>query len=589
VSTEGKVEDNTSQLSPTGRHGTATAELPEPSQTPDPEVGNAGGRGRVQDLVERVRRQPDVVLLTAAAALPVLMMAWRVHQSPLLQYADYWDRLLKITNPDGSLHWRGLLTYQNEHPFIVPNVIYYVGARFFGGSNHVLGYYSILIAIAAVIVLRAMLPARWSPLARAALTVALSAVIFCPSGIWNYSRGMSGTAWLSANFFAVLAVLFAWHRRTILAVAAACIAIACYGTGFGAPVAVIAVALLRRDARWRWMLPLAALGCAGIVYELTSSGGSSGGSVSHDPSLLASTFLSYLGMLWDPSAGTLSIAAGAAGLLLLVLGYVASRRDEELHADLIPWWGVAVFTITAGALISLKRSETFEGSGVQSRYASLSALYWIAVGVVALRVMLVQRPIQLRIAVPVTVLLIFYAVSPSLVTRDLSEDQAQDLAATALRINAAGSFNARVHSPAQQIPRLKALGDYPFNSQYSLGCGGLVPGDSIDPTKVRTLTLTRPNWGAIDSAGTVGDSTQYNGWLRRGSKKAECVLVIDSKGTIRGGGVAGVSRPDVVQANPSFPGDLGFQAVAPAGISDLELVLGYDDGFWTFPASTPAR
>ena len=158
----------------------------------------------------------------------------------------------------------------------------------------------------------------------------MSFIVFCPAGLWNFSRGMSGTAWLTANLFAIAAIVLATRRWTILAVAAACLAVLSYATGFGALVAVAVVALLQREAKWRWLLPLGLLVVGGAVYVLTSPGGTSGGGVSRDVALLASTFLSNLGLLWASLDTELGSICGAVGLALFALSAsVAWRRRQR--------------------------------------------------------------------------------------------------------------------------------------------------------------------------------------------------------------------------------------------------------------------
>ena len=98
-----------------------------------------------------------------------------------------------------------------------------------------------LVAARSVLLLRSLLPRAWSPMARAWLTVAMSVIVFCPAGLWNFSRGMSGTAWLTANLFALVAIVLATRRRTVLR-GRALPRGASYGTGFGAFVAIAVVA-----------------------------------------------------------------------------------------------------------------------------------------------------------------------------------------------------------------------------------------------------------------------------------------------------------------------------------------------------------
>ena len=138
-------------------------------------------------------------------------------------------------------------------------MVYYLDAKLLNGTNHELGFFSLLMALASMVIVWLLLPRSWNPLIRGLILVAASAAMFCPSGAWNFVRGMSGTAWLTANVFALLGILLANRGRTVLAVLVAALALLTYGTGFGVPVALIVVALLRRDRRWRWLLPLGLL------------------------------------------------------------------------------------------------------------------------------------------------------------------------------------------------------------------------------------------------------------------------------------------------------------------------------------------
>ncbi|MDT4902400.1 MAG: hypothetical protein QOH52_416 [Pseudonocardiales bacterium] len=518
-----------------------------------------------------------VAALYAAAAVPVLYVLYRVHRAPALPYTDYWTAFVRVFNPDGSVHLRGFFTYQNEHPFVIPNAIYYIDAKFFEGTNQFCGYLSVVLALLAIFFLRRLLPEAMSAPMRAVMTFTMTAVLFCPSGLWNFVRGMSGAAWLTANLFCLAAILLAWRGRTVPATVLAAFSILSYGTGFGAPVAIALIALVRRDKWWRWALPLGLLAGAAAVYAATSNGGSTG-SNTHDPALIASTFLSNVGMLWDPSGGSLSVIAGAAGLFLIGWSFW-TVRSEPAFADLVPWWGVAVYSICAAGLISLARGQVSDGVGVQGRYSSLSGLFWIAVAVIALRVVLARKPSSVHVGALASTVLVFIAVSPALADQAMGLEPTQRLSAAALRFGASGPVRANVTPIAQVIPRLKALGDYPFNSSYSVGCG-FKPGDTVT-AKIRTLPLTYQNNtnGAVDVDAKAADGAlRFTGWIRRGAG-ANCVLILDRTGKIVGGGVTKIPRSDIVRFGQASP-PIGYDALTPIGQTGLRVVLGFDDGYW---------
>lgn len=526
------------------------------------------------------------------ALIPALIMARRVHQSTNMQYQDYWSSLLRFTNADGSVHPRGFFTYQNEHPFIITQVIYYLDAKVLTGGNRELGYFSVLAAIASLLIVWRLLPARWSSLTQGLVLLASSAIMFCPTGAWNYVKGMSGTAWLTANVFALLAVLLARRQRTALAVVAAALSILTYGTGFAAPVAIIAIALLRRDRWWRWALPAGLLFGSLIIYKLTVDGTANGQPVSHDPSLLLQTFLTNLSTLWDPTGGSIGIVASAAGLVVLGVGFVTYWQNQQEYADLVGIWGVAVYAIGASVLISVGRSEVFAGDGAQARYVSLSALFWISVLVVGVRMARVQRELVVRAAVAVAAVAVFWGASPALFAATIAESPLQNAMAAGVRFNATDPFTQRIQTPAAQIPRLKALHDYPFVDSYTLGCG-LKPDGTLNPATLQQLPASQfPTGGGIDMDRLVGTTHEVDGWIYRAGHQLECVAMIDSTGKIIGGGAGQMIRTDVPKLYPGYPDTTGFQAVTPSSESSAKLVLGFDDGFFTLPAKavpTPTK
>ncbi len=512
----------------------------------------------------------------------MVSMARKVGRSTQLNYQDYWISLSRFIRPDGSLHVRGLFTYQNEHPFLVPQIIYYIDAKLGAGTNHELGYFSILMGIASVLLLAWLLPSRWQGLNRGIWVAALSFVVFCPAGAWNFVRGMSGTAWLTANVFALIAIVFAVRGRTIWAVVFAALALLTYGTGFGAPVALIVIALLRKDKRWQWLLPGGLLFGALVVYKLTAHGGTTGKPLGRDPSLLTQTFLSNLSTLWDSSGGAIGVLAGAAGLIVLAACFAAYWRDQDRYSDLIPWFGVTAYALTAAALISLGRSEVFEGDGAQGRYVSLSALFWIALAVIVVRTVPNPRDLVVRIGVVVAAIAVFWASSGTLVNTAVSQNASQDEIAAGLQVGATDPFTSRVYLPQQQIQRLKALGNYPFVSSYTFGCG-LKPGGSIDMSKVKQLPAAMfPKGGSLDDDSITGNTRQAKGWIVR-NPPADCVIFVDGSGKIVGAGSAQIPRQDVVNANPKAPLSSGFEAVTPSSQTGATLVLGFADGFFTLP------
>ncbi|HEV2887597.1 MAG TPA: hypothetical protein VGX49_11840 [Jatrophihabitans sp.] len=581
------ITDSPSERETDPDHPGATGTAAGASAVGTAPAGDRPGRpGRFGRFGERARTLSPGWYAALLALLPALVMALRVHRTTQMQYQDYWTALVRITNPDGSLHLRGLFSYQNEHPFFTPQVVYYLDAKLLNGTNHELGYFAIAMSLASLAILWLLLPSRWTGLARALMLLAASAVLFCPTGAWNFLKGMSGTAWITANVFGLLAILFARDRRTFLATAAAAMALLTYGTGFAAPLAVVVVALLQRDRWWRWGLPLGLFFGGLVVYKLTANGGTTGKGVGHDPGLLSQTFLTNLSTLWDPAGGTFGLVAGAGGLVVLAVSFVTFWTRRADYADLIPWWGVAAYATLAAGLISLGRSEVFAGDGAQARYVSLSGLFWIAVAVVGVRTARSSRELTIGVAAIAAAVAVFWAGSPQLYATTAGETPVQNEMAAGVRFNATDPFKGRLQNPPAVISRLQGLGSYPFTSDYTIGCG-LKPDDSIDLSKAKVLPAALFGKSAsLDHDQLVGGTREMDGWIHWVGHPLQCVAITDGTGKIIGGGAVHVIRTDVTAANRSFPNDTGFGAVTPSSHTDAKLVLGFPDGFYTLPATS---
>jgi hypothetical protein len=211
---------------------------------------------------ESARRPWATIGLGAALALPALLMVAEVAGAPLMPTLDYWGILWRALDADGSLHARGLITFQNGHPTFIPAMIIYINAAFLGGTNTALGAASIAIAALTLVVLVRAL--RTSGLSRRRLVigaVAFAWLVFNPKGLHNFVYGFSGVAWLTANLLVVAAIVLAARGRHRASLLPALLSCACYGTGFAVWPALLAIQWLRRAGRAE-MLSTLGLGVA---------------------------------------------------------------------------------------------------------------------------------------------------------------------------------------------------------------------------------------------------------------------------------------------------------------------------------------
>ena len=100
-----------------------------------------------------------------------------------------------------------------------------------------------------------VLPRTLTGIARLAVIVAMSALVFSSAATEYWGIGMSGAHWLLGLAPSVVALAVAHRGHTVLAAVLGLIA--CFGHGAGFPVwaGLLVIAWLRREKAWRLVLP----------------------------------------------------------------------------------------------------------------------------------------------------------------------------------------------------------------------------------------------------------------------------------------------------------------------------------------------
>lgn len=560
----------------------------EPVRTPDTEATPA------PSTRERLRTSDfGPWLLGLFSLVPPLMMLREVLRHPQMHFFDYWWVLLDITRDDGSLRPEALFGFRNEHPFVLPSLLFWLSARFVHGLNQLLGVLILALGAGCVVLVWSLLPAELGRWRRACLVAATSALVFNPHGLHNYVRSMSGASWILAMLLVLTALLAMQRERPIPAVLAGLAASASYGTSFAVWPALALVAWLRGYHR-RWVMTPLVIGLVVVTAWLVLRGpqGSGGGSAIDAPAQAILAGLSMLGMVWTGTEPTIALLAGIGGLAVLALHLPSTQQERRESA---PWWGLVVYAVGCAVMISGSRAAFGEAAGLQSRYTSMSAALWIAVLVIVLA--WPRWPGVRSVAVLGTILATTALGAP--MAQSVREDAPnQELLAVGARIGATDAFADRFPEPERLLPRLRALGHYPFSDEFSLGCGDGVEIDArVDTAEWGTPSVDsspgpRPGgWDVrldVETDEIQGDSRMLQGWAISGIERAQCVTVLDETGTVVGGGVVDLPRPDAEAATVGAESGLGFRAVAPAETGPLRVAFRFPDGWWTRPlAETP--
>ena len=569
---------------------TSTVLKKDPEADPPREPGSGDGdegarRTWAEALRDRLSDRTIARLVELMALVPPLAIVLEVARSGKLQWLDYWYVLIRITNPDGSFRLGGIFTPQNEHPLMIPSLLYWLDARLADGDNRVLGYVVILIAAATVLLMRTALPKSLPPVVRAALVVAASALVFSLQGLHMYVRSMSGAAWLTANLFVIASLVLASRRKWPAAWGVGILATASYGTAFALWPALAVLAVLHKERRRTRLVPLGiGVVLVGVWYILKPATWV-GGAPTHDIGSLLYTFLTIVGKMWTADNAGMAVVAGMLSLVLLaVLTTNRTARDERLRF----WWALAVYGVIACAMIATARVDFGTDFGLTSRYSSLAVMVSIPL-LVILSVVLykgVRRNAQ-KIALAVAGLgIVGFTLgvpTAALLHAQIKEHPIEGIAIASGYGNVLGPV---LPQQDQLRPKLEALHHYPLNGTFSLGCGGPELGSTIDLDKTTALPLPGPRSpdqpsGLIETVQPRGDAALIVGWatggLHQDSDQVRCTLVVDGTGKVVGGGVSRLVRSEVTAKYWGLPPDVGFRAIGPV-TDETRIVVVYTSG-----------
>jgi hypothetical protein len=499
--------------------------------------------------------------LQLLALLPILMILELVQASSDLQWFDYWSVVPKIVDADGSLVPRDLLHFEESHVLALPGLIYWLNIQLTDGLNRTLAYFVVFVTAGQLLVLRALLPRpeRLGHWVFGGLVVAFSALLFAPQLAWNFSRAMSGTAWLVANLLVLVAIACATRRRIAAAILVSGLASVTYGTGLVAWPAVLIVLALRGWTRRCWLVVSAAAVTA-ITYLLMYDPSRTTASSGLDPSDILRRVFQLLGSVLSP-APDLALLLGVA--CVVSIGYLTVRAlaTVEGRHDAAPWIAIAAFAFGSALLIGQARGGIHgEDIAVTSRYGSLAALAWVAL-LVLLVLALRQQPRAWLSLLAVTALA-FVAGQPTLAAMKVSAVQ-QDELAIAMRLGLSSGYT---YGPQDRfVPLFRSIGHYPFSDDFDADCGML--DRTISRGAIRTPEgTTGGNLDRLEPA-LNAQSVRMTGWFGSEDGDVRCILIADGSLRVIGAASYGYERPDLLMTSPTREFDLGFVGVAPAGAS----------------------
>ncbi|MBE1577748.1 DUF2079 domain-containing protein [Amycolatopsis roodepoortensis] len=511
-------------------------------------------------MPDRLWRRAGPVALWLFAAVPFGLALFTAVRAPKMHVLlDYWHVLAKITDDDGGLLFGQLFTYHLDQPFVLPSLLFWADAAWFGGDNRILTILTVLLVAGIVAALHSMLPVSLSTTKKSVVVAGFSWLLFTSHAAELWLQGTNGISWIPAVFFCVLAIACAHRGLTWVAGIAAVLGCLSFGAALPIWFVLALIAWLRKDCRLRVALP----GMIGIVVVVTwfltkPSGQQSLATSAFDPDGRLSVLAAALGGLWSADIAVVAVIAG--GITVAALVYLA----REVTPRVSGWIALATYAIVLAGMLAMGRTtDQLPGGnvGLVSRYVVIGALVTSAL----LALMAINRPqwpLRHLLIATMTVALLTHAIGGAKADRVRNDYGPLNLAAVALRVDAPTVLDAlRIQRAA--APAARSLGAYPFNDTFTLGCGGPELGSQIS-TPAPLPRGTEPGNTRGETGTPLTGDTLLSGWATIGGTRADCVLVVDHNDVVIGSGLIGLPSSAAKTKEPA-PEGMAWQAVAPPG------------------------
>lgn len=502
---------------------------------------------------------------------------------------DYWDifsPMIKTLDEFPAL--TDLYMRSNEHIVAGAKLFYYINFYISGGDNFGLSViaacFSFLIALIFSWTLSLSCVSRLETLV---VGIAESIFVFTPLASHNFFLGMSGVAWIGANFFTVLAG-FIFYRSAeqdrrygyLVAVAAAAAAGQFYSTGLTALCAIgiqgICSKTTRRIGVAIFVIGAAYVTLVGVFQQVP---------VQHAPRnfdfvQIAWFCLTFIGG-GIATSEVVAIPLGAVGLVtaLLVVGFIVLRSDGNIHRSAF-WIALMSFAVMTSVLAAIGRSNMGgDAAALASRYATIPALFWVGLfgaGQGLGRGSFFDHRFS-NTVLAAAAMLVLVNGAPRLVDA-LARAEGKDLATLALSLGVKDPDLMQYVTPAPDQyyaveDYLKKFNHVPFDGR-DFGCPSL--GMQIDVSRQSGSIV-----GFIDTVSKTQDAqwARVSGWVADSSgirppllgsdliSTYRCIALFDDDGTVIGLGLGGTRRPDVAKALGRGRDDYGW-----SGYVDLQIL-----------------
>lgn len=508
---------------------------------------------------------PFFILQACVAFLPAGLILYYALHAGALPDNDYWAEIVAVITPQGefSTHLHDWFRRSNEHYTLLPKIVYAVNLALTGGNNIALSLFAWLMAWAQLVLLVTIFPVKYKQQAGffTLLLLITALCLFNPRQAHNWILGMSGTAWIAANFFS-LASLVALHRYvasksrlnfSLIFVFGLC-AVATYSTSLGLFCTLMIAAFL---------YPLNTLERVSIsVFSIIVLGlylGSYSTPDYHPPIqrsafILANYFFNFIGGFFTVQLNG-ALISGIFGVVSSLLMVLSIYRNKIFRNKAIPWVCIQLYACANAAMAALARSGFGLDLAFSSRYGSLPALFWLAWIMLAV---MVSMPLRRQYRHSAYTLILLVSALITINSYRIGHDVAKPLLERAERkfltlaalyshaydlrlITSSIATDVKIEAVEKIVSSLVTSQHIPFDGRFK-DCPEM--GNKISQAMAGSSVL-----GSFDQLNLRNDQViEVMGWAYEKGLTPRCIALTNQDNIVRGVASYGLLRRDVTQA-----------------------------------------
>jgi len=528
-----------------------------------------------------------------AIFIPALIILYVVLHTGILPDNDYWGILGQILTNEGFTHsFSSWLSRANEHIVVIPKVIFALNILLTHGNNTSLSLITWSIALVQVLLLITIIPPEiWnSRIKGTLLLLIISMFIFTPKAMHNWTLGMSGIMWITANLFIVASVIsiyrfyaskqIGWLLGSLIA---GLVSSFCYSTSLALwPALLIGGVLLRFKMHHLILIALTTI----IAYIFFIIGYVH---PSHHPGAEKSIWqiilfmLNFLGGIFisghDYRRFGKILALLGIMLSVLVVWLDEQKDNDKYRKEYIPWVMLQIYAICNALLSGISRSGMGLQTALTSRYATLPAFFWL--GLCAMWLLHFWHTDRLRLYLPipsaVIAILIYqmYFDSYGLYHWAIQREDRKAVATISLLTE---TFDESIinevvtHDPLQFqviLSRLKHVKHVPFD-KWPENYPHL--GVKMDIENIPSSDDEK-YFGWFDTITPFSyDCAKVYGWAYIPTGKIHCIAIVNQDGIVRGLAIPILDRPDVAASLNIDINKVGWEGYTHIVDSDKELL-----------------